>query len=189
MFSSLNSSSGINNTPLHAHHQGKTIVQYIAPVTRLLATLLRECDVYELPRTPALKTAVTALRDSSATWKQVHAVVMALWTHRWVKSEDCPFPDPTMSFLMLFSLQEDGHFADAQDTTGPIAKFSRAIQLTLLTQIKKTFDEGLYASQLEAFEAVAEYIVEKVPTTFNSLRSLQHYASALAYKTMSYPRI
>ncbi|KAJ7033872.1 hypothetical protein C8F04DRAFT_957224, partial [Mycena alexandri] len=182
-------SSGINNTPLHAHHQGKTIVQYIAPVTRLLATLLRECDVYELPRTPALKTAVTALRDSSATWKQVHAVVMALWTHCWVKSEECPFPDPTMSFLMLFSLQEDGHFADAQDTTGPIAKFSRAIQLTLLTQIKKTFDEGLYASQLEAFEAVAEYIVEKVPTTFNSLRSLQHYASALAYKTMSYPRI
>lgn len=120
----------------------------------------------------------------------VHTVFMALWTVTWERSQDSPFPDPTMCFLMLFSLKEGGEFTDPKENTGPIARLCRAIQLAMVTKIHQLVSAGTYASQMEAFKAVEAFVVEKrQTTTFNSLMSLQHYATTIAYQHMSMPKI
>jgi bloom syndrome protein len=119
----------------------------------------------------------------------LHLVLMALWKTHWPSDREQHFPDPTMCFLMLFSLREGGEFAQPKETTGPIAKLCRAIQLAMVQEIHRLVDLGEAPTQMAAWHNVAPFVVEKEMTTFNSLMSLQHYATALAYKSMSLPKI
>jgi hypothetical protein len=98
-------------------------------------------------------------------------------------------PDPTICFLALFSLKRTGEFALPKDVTGPIAKLCRAIHLTMLTELHSLVDSEQAAHQMDAMDMLSPYVHEKEISTFNSLMSLQHYASAIAYQSMSMPRI
>ncbi|KAJ7021731.1 hypothetical protein C8F04DRAFT_1313341 [Mycena alexandri] len=77
---------GINNTPLHNHHQGdKTFGQYINVIVRLLASLLREPEHYRMPVTEQLKSAVqsalTSFTDSvdiTEHCSELHQILLAL---------------------------------------------------------------------------------------------------------------
>ncbi|KAJ7681090.1 hypothetical protein B0H17DRAFT_1232007 [Mycena rosella] len=54
---------GINNTPLHAHHQGKkTMSQYALPITHLISGLLRRSEHYQFPTSDGLAAALKKLR-------------------------------------------------------------------------------------------------------------------------------
>ncbi|KAJ6569982.1 hypothetical protein B0H10DRAFT_2443284 [Mycena sp. CBHHK59/15] len=109
---------GYNNTPLHRHHQGaKTLAADIVPVTHLLAGLLRHSDHYTFPSSPQLTTALGDLKDDDRSEDALHAVLMALWKTTWSATEQNQFPDPTMCFLMMFSLKKGGEFANPKDTT------------------------------------------------------------------------
>ncbi|KAJ6601559.1 hypothetical protein B0H10DRAFT_1758826, partial [Mycena sp. CBHHK59/15] len=153
---------GYNNTPLHRHHQGaKTLAADIVPVTHLLAGLLRHSDHYTFPSSPQLTTALGDLKDDDRSEDALHAVLMALWKTTWSATEQNQFPDPTMCFLMMFSLKKGGEFANPKDTTGPIAKLCRGIRLAMLVELHKILKSG----------------------------NLQHYATSLAYQTMALPDI
>ncbi|KAJ6447976.1 hypothetical protein C8R47DRAFT_1084671 [Mycena vitilis] len=87
--------SGINNTPLHEHHQGDTTVaQYLVPVTRLVAALLRHIawlpskrPPLDLEITPELEKTLTRLqtqlKNKSSTHKTLHKLFKLLWHHTW----------------------------------------------------------------------------------------------------------
>ncbi|KAJ7105805.1 hypothetical protein C8R44DRAFT_942367 [Mycena epipterygia] len=183
---------GINNTPLHAHHQKDTLRGYALVISHFLAGLLRTSPHYKFPTSMELEHALAAfLAVGSEVDKQpaLHSVLMALWKTQWPASPECHFPDPTMCFLTLFSFKESGTFADPKETTGPIARLCRGIQLAMLKEIHRLVDSGECPTQMAAFDLVRPFVVEKEMTTFNSLMSLQHYASALAFQTMSYPNI
>lgn len=170
-------------------------MQYTVPIVHLVAGLLRPSEHFDFPMTDALRVALTRLRsaDSSEDAEKrmgcLHHVLLALWTTRWEASAEAAFPDPTMSFLMLFSLKESGEFSEPKETTGPIARLCRAIQLAMVTQIHLLVKKGRCANQMEALKEVRGFVVEKQQTTFSSLMSLQHYASALVYQSMSMPNI
>ena len=170
------------------------------PVTHLFAALLRTSTQYQIPKSAPLELALAKLRhciesteitETSEAEAQatVHSVFKALWQARWRTSAECRMPDPTMCFLMLFCLKTTGEFSAAKEVTGPIAKLCRAIQLSMTTEIHSLVATGQCEYQMEAMDLVAEFVTEKKLTTFNSLMSLQHYATALSYNTMSLPKI
>lgn len=177
---------------MHAHHQKETLRGYIVPVSRLVAALLRPSSHYTFPSSPSLSAAIESLkaaRDDESRQTALHSVFIALWLTQWPASVTNRYPDPTMCFLMLFSLKESGEFSGPKDTTRPIGTLCRGIQLAMVREIHRLVDECVFSSQMEAFEDVAPFVVEKQNTTFNSLMSLQHYATALAYKSLSLPNI
>ncbi|KAJ7763810.1 hypothetical protein B0H16DRAFT_1455064 [Mycena metata] len=184
---------GINNTPLHAHHQrDKTLTQYATVVTRLLAALLRPRTQYTFPTSVDLSNALEAFRavgENANNQPALHSILMALWKTQWPSDREQHFPDPTMCFLMLFSVKKEGEFAQPKETTGPIAKLCRGIQLAMVQEIHRLVKLGDVPTQMAAWEIVAPFCVEKQMTTFNSLMSLQHYATDLTYRSMSLPRI
>ncbi|KAJ7467398.1 hypothetical protein B0H11DRAFT_2046928 [Mycena galericulata] len=185
---------GINNIPLHAHHQDKTLTAYAVPVTHLVAALLRPSEHYQFPTSPQLQKALGKLLDELNNGvqdeKSLHSVLKALWKTTWETTKEKHRPDPTMCFLMLFCIKTTGEFFAPKDVTGPIAKLCRGIQLTMVTEIHALVDKGVCENQMEAMDNVAEYVTEKQKTTtFNSLMTLQHFTSKLAYQTLALPRI
>ncbi|KAJ3914335.1 hypothetical protein F5877DRAFT_50678, partial [Lentinula edodes] len=161
----------INNKPLQAHHQETvTLQQYIALVQKLIISLLRKSQNYQYPQSVALKTALEQL-VMDPKLSALHHVLKALWLCRWYDPVDKPngFPDPTMCFMALIHIRPEGEFSDPKDVPEPIAKLSWAIRLVVLRQVHL---------------AVADE-----QTTFSSLRAITHYASAIAYSTISPPKI
>ncbi|KAK2465436.1 hypothetical protein APHAL10511_002790 [Amanita phalloides] len=86
-------------------------------------------------------------------------------------------------------MKEDGSFSHPKDVTGAIAKLCRSIQLAMLYEMHLMVDAAGVENQLEGMDKLATFVHEKQPTPFNSLMSLQHYASSVAYSTMSMPQI
>ncbi|KAJ6461614.1 hypothetical protein C8R47DRAFT_1080583 [Mycena vitilis] len=123
--------SGINNTPLHEHHQGdSTVAQYLVPITRFVAALLRHV-AWTLTRLH------TQLKNKSSTHKSLHKLFKLLWHRPWSITAESTMPDPTLRFLMFFCLMEGGDFMRAKDISGPIRKINWAIQFCGLTEIHR----------------------------------------------------
>ena len=114
---------------------------------------------------------------------------MALWKTTWRTTKDVKMADPTICFMALHCMRADGSFLEPKDVTGVIAKLCRAIQLAMLYELHDLVAEQDVENQNEAMDILAAYVHEKHQSTFNSLMSLQHYASTIAYSTMSIPQI
>ncbi|KAJ6514453.1 hypothetical protein C8R47DRAFT_962093, partial [Mycena vitilis] len=161
--------SGINNTPLHEHHQGdSTVAQYLVPITRFVAALLRHVawvpskrPPLDLEITPELEQTLTRLhtqlKNKSSTHKSLHKLFKLLWHRPWSITAESTMPDPTLRFLMFFCLMEGGDFMRAKDISGPIRKINWAIQFCGLTEIHRLVESGECASQLLAYEQIKPY--------------------------------
>jgi len=183
---------GINNTPLHPHHQAKTIKQYIVIIVHLVTALLHQnTEAYTFPTSPTLDIALGWLQAWLGTnceldgQNLLHYAFLALWNTEWRTSKHVNMPDPTLCFLALFTLQETGGFKAPKDITGDIAKLCKAIQLVMVKRVHDLVDSEKAIHQEAAVKLVQDYIVENKSSTFASLMSLQHYASALAWGTVS----
>jgi hypothetical protein len=187
--------SGINNTPFHDHQQEDTINSYINPPLCELALLLRPKKHYKIPLPDDVEELVKMLHHSLQGSNKptkidlIHQVFLSLWTRQWTPTDDNPIPCPTIRTLALLALKGDRSFKEAKDTTGFIAKFERAIRLTCLWEMRLLSMSKYDGNQLSACQEMQCWFTEKVESPFNSLRSLQHRASFIAYSTMSLPRI
>ncbi|CAK5264041.1 unnamed protein product [Mycena citricolor] len=195
---------GINNTPLHDFHQPeRTLTAYIVPVTRLLAALLRQSSTVQLPSSEALRGAVTMLKErmletglmttglSPPAIQLLHNVFKALWLEKWKADEggDSHWADPTMCFLALFCLEPSGTFFQPPRVTTPVSKLCRAIRLVVLMEIHTSIHMDKKTTQEKEMERCAPFVMEHTGTTFGSLMSLQHYATALTLNSMALPHI
>ncbi|KAF6748747.1 hypothetical protein DFP72DRAFT_1073849 [Ephemerocybe angulata] len=181
---------GLNHTPFHEHHQVQTTLKdYALPVVHLLATLLRvgSADL-ALPSSDSLDESLVGFR-TNASIKTIHRILLALWTHAWQGGEQGDFSDPTICFLALQSLKRDGEFRHPKDMTGILARLSRAIRLTVLTETHSLHQQGNGQTLLQTFQPLLWAVQEGNTSTFHKVMYLQHYATAIALQTISLPRI
>jgi hypothetical protein len=179
----------MNHTPFHLHHQhDQTMRQYALPIVHFVAALLRQdATVFQFRRSPTLDTAIANLKQSH-TLDHLHACFKALWMQSWPSSPEARATHPTLAFLGLFTLQEKGDFKHPKDVTGIIAKICHAIKLVILQELHKRLTD----SSINEREIIADlmlWVKEFELTTFADLMSLQHYATSIALRTLSFPRI
>jgi hypothetical protein len=183
---------GINNTPLHHHQETATLKEYIRPVVALLAMLMRmeENQGYFIPLSESLKEAINnlqmLLKDEEDTIESIHDILKAIWMVKWIKTQDNHIPCPTERLVALQTLEANGGHKEASYVTNPLAKLEYCIRLACLKEVN-----ALSTSMDEeaALNSLQPWFTEKTNSPFSRVRSLQHRASAIAYSTMSLPRV
>lgn len=145
---------------------------------------------YELELSDHITSLVTTLKElliqpsSLITTKHaLHSLFFAIWSMIWTPTENNPWPDPTIRCLAFLSIKTGGGFHEPVNVTPIIAKFERVLRLTMLQEIHKSMDQYAQCLKLQV------WFTEKRQSTFNSLRSLQHQGSSIAYRAVGTPRI
>jgi hypothetical protein len=173
-----------------------TLRQYSGKVVRLAAMLLRESDHYfiSLPQDIVcllvkLREILLASNTTNTLGHAIHKLLIAIWTREWLPTEKDPISDPTIRFLALSSVDVHGGFRDAKEITNPIAALEYCMRLTFLVEIHLQSKKHKKNSYAIAAKELSHWYIEKFESTFNSLRTLQHRATAIAYATPSLPRL
>ncbi|KZP18978.1 hypothetical protein FIBSPDRAFT_744600 [Athelia psychrophila] len=187
---------GVNNTPFHKHEQPETLPIYCGVVTSMLNLLLEDKEHYE--KTLSQDTVIAlnvfesvlegSMTNGQDTSTELHNLLLQLWHREWATpSQESDIPDPTIRTLALRSLLADGSFKEPSAVAPDIAKFEHLMRLTSVREIHNLAALKYNGNQLKAANDVLPWLQEKVPSTFNSLRSLQHRATAIVYSTPSLP--
>lgn len=191
----------LEHAPFGSHLLDDTLAAYASHTVALIATLLRGASTqgFRLNSTAILRARLEELRTALNEPKSlgpiangVHAVLLELWTNAWEPASGCHIVDPTMQWIALHLLRPDGSFNTPANLTGVLAKFSYFIRLTLAgTILLKTHDEDgqRVMDDMVVFATVKGFCRVGVESTFNSVRSLQHLASAISYLTMGLPHV
>ncbi|KAJ3551763.1 hypothetical protein NP233_g13016 [Leucocoprinus birnbaumii] len=184
--------TGIVNDPIHSHQNTSTLSKYTATISRLLAFIMRPKPKYPLDIPDDLQTEVVKLAQSitcrdpdQQVIANVHSVLLYLWTNTWHRSQTNTIGDPTICSLVLSGLHRDGTLAHPKDVTPEIAHFFYCMRLTMLQDIYSFGKDDA----LVRCKEMSIWFTEKHESTFNSLQSLQHRASSIAYTTMTTPLI
>ena len=183
----LSDRRGINNTPLHDFQQDGTLNQYCTVIIRQLAMLMRRKTNYLIPLPSELQQSLDGLerslkdQDAGVIQKQLHNIFMGLWKFKWQPTAENTIPCPTIRALALTTLRPDGHFSEPYQVTGIIAKWQRCIRLAFVKEMKQMSNS---MEEEVACKTLQPWFTEKSLSPFNSLRSLQHRASAIAKTTM-----
>jgi len=184
----------INNQPLKRHQDPKSLPAYSQVCVRLLAMLLRPKTSYSIPLPSKVAASVNRLRAALETKNKteicgaVHDTLFRLWTRVWDKSAENSIGDPTVCLVALSMLKQDGSFLSPHATTPFIAKLEYCMRLVFLLAVDAKRKEAKI-STTKACDMFARWFTEKEESTFNSLRSLQHRATALAKSEISMPRV
>ncbi|KAF9521221.1 hypothetical protein CPB83DRAFT_937135 [Crepidotus variabilis] len=121
--------SGINNTPFH-ELQGKevTLKHYSLEVVKLIAFLLRDKDSYKLDLTDRVNLQLKELEKllphatTDTLARAIQKLLFYLWSTAWYYTENNSIGDPTICYLALSMVREDGGFKDPGDTTPCISR-------------------------------------------------------------------
>ena len=180
--------------PLGQHQQSSTMREYCAPVTSLLAMLFRSHPTYKTPMPDGLKSSCERLmaylvaEEADNAAEALHKVLQQLWFTRHSEQGPAVQCDPTIQYVAMVSINESLGFKEPKHITSVIAKLERAIRLTVVQEIHNIVQQE-HVSQDEACDRLSCWFTEKTQSTFNSLRSLQHRASAIAFDTIALPKV
>jgi hypothetical protein len=161
----------------------------------MLGMLLRPKQKYHIPVPDDLQKALATLHNVLSTQplstglEEIHQVLVLLWMRKWSPSPDNPLPCPTVRAIALLTLKRDRSFTEPKNVTGIIAKFQRLLRLTCLWEMKALSAAKFGNNDTLACDQLQPWFTEKFESPFNSLRSLQHRASAISYSTMALPRV
>lgn len=165
------------------------MAKYTLTVLHLVSMLLRPTISFPLALPEKTQALIEILRKSldkkkvSHTAKQVYNVLVNIWTQEWLPTNEMAITDPTINYLILSTIQRDGSFQEPVHFTTFIAQFQYCMRVVFMIHISQAEDR-----EKEAL-LVQRWHTEKVESTFNSLRTIQHLASSIAYSTMSLPNI
>lgn len=106
----------------------------------------------------------------------------------WPSKAQEPFANPTVSFIGLETLLEEGHFDSAKNVTTLLAKIKRAIRLSVLAELRFQVDSQ-DIPEIPTMQTLSVFVKDNEPTGFGDVTSLQRYASTIAYQTISFPKI
>jgi hypothetical protein len=180
----------INNTPLHQHQrQDSTVRRYVNLVCCLIVGLMRPSEHYKFPTSVALADALRHLQNHPDV-EAVHRVCMALWKTSWhTRRNTTMFPDPTMCFTALLHLEPEGHFVKPKDITSNLAKLTWAVRLAMVYELHELANADESLEYLDVFSTIESYVLDHQPTTFGSIRSLQHFATYISQSTLAAPKL
>lgn len=163
-------------------------------VTQLVAFLVRSrtSSIYHFPVPQTVEDAIQQLQATEAkpSAEALHRLFMEIWTQRW---DTMPGVDtihcPTHRFLALTSLNKDGVHADTKDITPRIARLKYCMRVAFLREIKQR--SALFHAHQDdlACDELQHWFKEKVISPFNTLCTLQHYATHITLGTMAMPKI
>lgn len=186
----------IGNQPFQKLQEQSTRNQYEGTMVRLLAMLLRPSENYQLNLPDKIKTAIENVRitlaaepaDPLQTEKLAGDLLFRIWTRVWKKTDTNTIGDPTICFLALVMLKHDGSFQTPKNTTPCISRLKYALRIVMLIVIKRHAAHHKM-DDLKACQVYEQWFKEKEDSTFNTLCTIQHYASSLAYNEPSVPHV
>ncbi|KAG6842707.1 hypothetical protein H0H93_003741, partial [Arthromyces matolae] len=86
-------------------------------------------------------------------------------------------------------LESDGSFKHPKLTTGPIARIQYCMRVTFMVEMYHQCKKDSLTTYSKQMDSLQMWTTEKYESSFNSLRSLQHRASAIAEAEMALPQI
>lgn len=189
----------IEDRPFQKLQEGSSRSQYEMIVVRLLSFLLRPYDdSYHLGLGEKSKSqqSIDKLKNALYTeppnaldiQKCVQNLLMCIWGCTWKKTKENTIGDPTICWLALAMLRHDQSFQSPQNTTPYISQLKYSLRLVMLIAIKHQASEK-YTEDLKAAEKYEPWFTEKHDSTFNTLCTMQKYASALARAEPGLPHV
>lgn len=172
---------------------------YNDELARLLCFVLRvKTSLYpmELPTVvvSAMRAFLNALGNEmfaiDALLAPLQTLLMALWTYYWPQSQSTKeTTDPSLIFLACRCSYPIGGFKDAVGTTPLIARLFYCMRLVFSRHMIVLLRQDPTIDLMNIFDELQDYLTEKKPYTFNSLLTLQHYATAAAMNQQGFTRI
>ena len=172
----------------------------MVPIISILAAYLRAkpTDSYKLTTTPALEQHLHHLRQALTTKDHklisaaIDPILLDLFTTSWEPATGQNLQDPVMRWIALSMINNKGAFKPAPSCTQTLARLTYIIRLVICHRVRQlVLDLQGHRIQSDdvAFASLAKWTTEGEESTFNSIRSLQHLASAIVYATMGEIRI
>jgi len=146
--------------------------------------LLREgtTAIIQLPDdiTFATKCLSTTMKtdDIQVNGDNIFKLLKLLWTRAWTTDQGSQIGDPTVQYLALSTIQAGGGFTHPKYVTNVIARIEYCMRLMFLKAMHNETNIQTGVNDLK------KWFVEKNESTFNSLQTLQHVASSIAYTTI-----
>ena len=158
--------------------------------------LVRPSPYICLDLPPKLQSAIATLKEElentmpnalTVRTTCIH-ILFRIWSRAWQKADNNPLGDPTIVFLALSMLKHDGSFQTPKNTTPLVARLKYCLRLIMLVVLKRiATTENI--DDLKACQQYEKWFTEKVDSTFNTLCTLQHYASSLAHQERGLPHV
>ncbi|KAJ3565617.1 hypothetical protein NP233_g7519 [Leucocoprinus birnbaumii] len=175
--------------------------EYTNELVNFVAFLLRDKGSYKLPLPDNISVLVEKVRNTTATdeWPTpspdskfdsytagVFDLLLAVWTRRWVPHWANIIGDPTICFVALSSIREDGQWAKPDYVTPLIAKMHYLMRSMFLIHINlgAKSNADFIAARHDELE---KWFHEGHNSTFDELASLSHYGSAIVHSTPKLP--
>lgn len=170
--------------------------QYEGTLVRLLSMLLRPSDNYKLDLNPKIQKVVEDLRATLSAQplepvqvqKATQNLLQCIWGRTWKKTDRNTIGDPTICNLALLMLKYDGTFQSPKNTSPCISRFKYSLRLVMLIAIKR-YAKRNNLDDLQACTKFEPWFKEKRDSTFNTLCTLQKYASHLARMEPGLPNV
>jgi hypothetical protein len=186
--------SGIINKPFQELQEGAT--SYTRKLTALVAFLVRDRGNYDVLLPSEIAKSLSKLQaclikrsSLKRLGRRIRSLIVLLWTTEWPPCIGNSVYDPTICFLALCSINDDGTFAEAARVTNPISAFEYCMRTIFLLEMHRRVKEREEESMTCACRNLVRWFTEKNESTFNTLRTLQHRATAIAMSSPGMPRV
>lgn len=175
-----------------------TMRTYSDELERFVCFLLRNnADIYPLELTSSVVEELQLFHDTLADSDSkdeelmlcLQNLLISLWTHSWSKSNLTKVTtDPTILFFAFRMLLPQSGFREAGQATPVDARLVYCFRLIFVLEMLRHKEDSNW-NATEECNRLEKFFTEKNDYTFNSLRDIQHIASAIAYNQKSLPRV
>lgn len=173
-----------------------TLHIYSLELVKLLAFLLRPSTSHIMDLPDALNADLQVLRnlliekDLLNSIKAIHKICLTLWGKEWDEDFSQTMTDPTVRYAAFSQLKTQGGFAEPHHITPDFAKLEYLIRLTYVFEIWRIRNTTVPPPRsYDLAKQFSRWFTESQPSTFNTIRTLQHLASSIAYSTMALPKV
>jgi hypothetical protein len=122
--------------------------------------------------------------------KTIHKICLALWGNEWDEDFAQTMADPTARYIAFAQLKPQGGFKDVHLITPDFAKFEYLVRLTYVFEIWRIRSTtSPLPRSVDLARRFSRWFIESEPSTFNTIRTLQHLGSSIACTTMALPKV
>jgi len=174
----------------------KTLSAYSLELIKLLAFLLRPSDTHKMDLPDGLIADLQVLRnmlitkDILGSVKAIHKICLVIWGTEWDEDFAQTMADPTVRFIAFSQVKQDGGFKDVSLITPDFSKFEYLLRLTYVFEIWRIRGTTVPPPRsCDLAKKFSRWFTEAEPSTFQTIRTLQHLGSSMAYSKMALPKV